>query len=155
MDQDNNDNDESLEYLTVDVSSSEEGENEDDPPSRTQTNLMMARIEVLSHIAHILRKRKSTWVGSRLESTQVVDGGNDSDNNEVLVAYFVTEEYDSEDVEADNTLSFEIPLQERRGSLVWKPAKGVGDEIAECNHCNKDLSWNDSNTWNNIIWIIR
>ena len=60
MDQDNNDNDESLEYLTVDVSSSEEGENEDDPPSRTQTNLMMARIEVLSHIAHILRKRKST-----------------------------------------------------------------------------------------------
>ena len=49
MDQDNNDNDESLEYLTVDVSSSEEGEHEDDFPSRTQTNLMMAGIEVLSH----------------------------------------------------------------------------------------------------------
>ena len=30
-------------------------------------------------------------------------------------------------------LSFEIPLQERRVSLGWKPAKGVGDEKAECN----------------------
>ena len=50
-----------------------------------------------------------------------------TDNNE---ADFATEECDSE---ADNTLSFEIPLQESRVSLVWKPAKGVGDEKAECN----------------------
>ena len=57
-------------------------------------------------------------------------------------------------MEADNTLSFEIPLQERRVSLVWKPAKGVGDEKAECNLFNKVLSLNDSNTCNIFHHII-
>ena len=103
MDQDNNDIDESLEYLTLDVSNSEEGENEDDPPSRTQTNLMMARIEVLSHIAHILRKRKSTWVGSRLESTQVVSSGEDEPEEQVQ------EEHDKTGCKSNEELDWEIP----------------------------------------------